>query len=136
MAGIEVRGFEELRKNTEHLSRVVADEAIRAAEDAAAAVFKAAVTAAAPVRTGSLKRATIVYECVDRKALTGSNRRRLLVGPDKRKGFYGYFYEMGRKGQPARPYFAAAAAGVEQTAHDAGVAAFEAVVNSALDGMK
>ena len=62
----------------------------------------------------------------------GSARRRLLVGPEKRKGFYGYFYNFGRKGQPARPWFETASAGVEEQAMEAGIAAFQQVIEQEL----
>jgi hypothetical protein len=69
---------------------------------------------------------------VDRKALAGSARKRLLVGPEKRKGFYGYFYNFGRKGQPARPWFETASAGVEAQATEAGIAPFQKVIQQEL----
>jgi HK97 gp10 family phage protein len=128
MAGIELKGFEELRRNTDHICNDVLDRAIKAAEDAAAEVIKKAVEASAPRRTGQLASNIIVYESVDRKALAGSGRKRLLVGPEKRKGFYGYFYDFGRKGQPARPWFEAASASVEAQAMEAGIAAFQEVI--------
>lgn len=128
MAGIEIKGFEELRRNTEHICKDVLDRAIQAAEDAAAEVIRQAVEASAPRRTGQLAGSVIVYESVDRKALAGSGRKRLLVGPEKRKGFYGYFYNFGRKGQPARPWFETASSSVEAQAMEAGIAAFQAVI--------
>jgi hypothetical protein len=36
VAGIEITGFEELRRNTEHICNEVLDRAIKAAEDACA----------------------------------------------------------------------------------------------------
>jgi hypothetical protein len=84
MTGIEIKGFEELRRNTEHL-----EKAIIAAEDAAAAVLRAAVESAAPRKTGQLEMSVRIFESRDRKALSGSTRRRLLIGPEKRKGYYG-----------------------------------------------
>jgi hypothetical protein len=56
----------------------------------------------------------------------------LLVGPEKRKGFYGYFYNFGRKGQPARPWFETASASVEEQAMEAGIAAFQQVIEQEL----
>ena len=132
MAGIEIKGFEELRRNTEHICKEVLDRAINAAEDAAAQVIRQAVEASSPRRTGQLARSIIVYESVDRKALAGSARKRLLVGPEKRKGFYGYFYNFGRKGQPARPWFETASASVEAQATEAGIAAFQKVIQQEL----
>ncbi len=132
MAGIEIQGFEELRRNTDHICKDVLDRAIQAAEDAAAQVIRQAVESSAPRRTGQLAKSIIVYESVNRKALTGSARRRLLVGPEKRKGFYSYFYNFGRKGQPARPWFETASASVESQAMDAGIAAFQQVIEQEL----
>jgi hypothetical protein len=84
MAGVEIRGFEELRRSVAALEKAVVDEALKAAEDAAA-----------PRRTGQLASSVNVFEGRDRKALSGQTRRRLLVGPEKRKGFYGFFLEKG-----------------------------------------
>jgi HK97 gp10 family phage protein len=95
MAGIEMKGFEDLKRNVEAFSKVVQDEAIKAAEDAAAQVVKAAVEAAAPRDTGQLASSIRVFESQDRKALTGQTRRRLLIGPEKKKGFYGFFLQKG-----------------------------------------
>lgn len=160
MAGIEIRGFDELRRNTERLCRAIEDEAVRAAEDAAAAVIKAAVRASAPRRTGALAASVAVFEGKDRRALTGLTRRRLLVGPEKRKGYYGYFVEHGwltagsrrraraaqasthgQKGAaaarriPPKPWFARAAATVEVQAWEAGRRAFEEAVERELHRM-
>jgi HK97 gp10 family phage protein len=132
LAGIEIKGFEELRRNTDHICKNILDRAIQAAEDAAAQVIRQAVEASAPHQTGRLARSVIVYESVNRKALTGSARRRLLVGPEKRKGFYGYFYNFGRKGQPAMPWFETASTSVESQAMEAGIAAFQEVIQQEL----
>jgi HK97 gp10 family phage protein len=132
MAGIEIKGFEDLRRETEHICKDVLDLAIQAAEDAAAQIIRQTVEASAPQRTGQLAKSVIVYESVNQKALMGSTRRRLLVGPEKRKGFYGYFYNFGRKGQPARPWFETASASVEAQAMEAGIAAFQAIIQQEL----
>lgn len=161
MAGIEIEGFEELRRNIDRICGPIVDRAIRAAQDAAARVIKAALEASAPRKTGRLARSIIIYEGRDRNALTQSSRRRILVGPDKKKGFYGYFYDAGRRGfalkakkakalrwgqgadlryakhaqvgsQPARAWFETVAATTESQAHDAGVAAFQAVIDKEL----
>jgi HK97 gp10 family phage protein len=132
MAEVQIKGFEDLRRETENICKDVLDRAIKAAEDAAAEVIKKAVEASAPRRTGQLAGNIIVYESIDRKALAGSGRKRLLVGPEKRKGFYGYFYNFGRKGQPARPWFETASASVEAQAMEAGIAAFQAVIQQEL----
>ena len=153
MAGIEIRGFEELKRNAEKFGKAVAEEALLAAENAAAAAVKRAVEAAAPRKTGQLAGSVIVYESLDSKALTGSPRRRLLVGPAKKKGYYGFFLEKGwistgrarraRKATetthsqrgisggravPPNPWFSSAAVAVESEALKAGTAAFNAVI--------
>jgi hypothetical protein len=95
MAGIEMNGFEDLKRSVEQFSKIVQDEAIQAAEDAAAKVVKTEVETAAPRDTGKLASSIQVFESRDRKALTGQTRRRLLIGPEKRKGFYGFFLQKG-----------------------------------------
>jgi hypothetical protein len=40
MSGIKMKGFEDLKRNVEQFSKIVQDEAIKAAEDAAAQVVK------------------------------------------------------------------------------------------------
>lgn len=123
---VQVHGFEELRKNTEHLADVVVTEAIERAQDVAAAVIKSVLEAAAPKgETGRLVGSIVVYESVDKKALTKNRMRRLLVGPEKRKGFYGFFLEYGTLRMRARPWARPAADGAESSALEAGKMAFE-----------
>jgi hypothetical protein len=95
MSGIEMKGFENLKRNVEQFSKIVQDEAIKAAEDAAAQVVKTAVESAAPRETGQLASSVQIFESQDRKVLSGQFRRRLLVGPGKKKGFYGFFLQKG-----------------------------------------
>ena len=139
MTGIEIRGFEELRRNAERLGKAIAEEAVTAAEDAAASVVKSAVESAAPRKSGQLESSVRVFEGVDRKALTGNIRRRLLIGPEKRKGFYGYFLDVGWNIGGNRVSgtggMTKAAASVEQQAQEAGTAAFDAVVSRIAGGM-
>jgi len=151
-----MKGFEDLKRDIEHLSKVVQDEAIQAAEDAAAQVVKAAVEAAAPHKSGQLASSARIFESQDRKALTGQTRRRLLIGPEKKKGFYGFFLQKGwirSKGRrkraasrnthsqsgptegrhriPPRPWFPNPAE-VEARVQVAGEAAFMAVIEGEL----
>ncbi len=139
MAGVEIRGFEELRRNAERLGKAIAEEAVTAAEDAAARIIKSAVESAAPRKSGQLASSVRIFEGIDRKALTGSIRRRLLIGPEKRKGFYGYFVDVGWNIQGRRVsgtgWMTKAAASVERQAQEAGTAAFDAVVNRIAGGM-
>jgi hypothetical protein len=85
--------FEALRKLLEATSR----ETVAAAEDAAAAVYREAIAAAAPRKTGELAGSVEVVESKNKTVLTGDARRRVLVGPTKKKGFHGYFVEKGWK---------------------------------------
>jgi hypothetical protein len=139
MAGVEIRGFEELRRNAERLGKAIAEEAVTAAEDTAAKVVKSAVESAAPRKSGQLESSVRIFEGVDRKALAGSIRRRLLIGPEKRKGFYGYFLDAGWSVPGRRVsgtgWMTKAAASVERQAHEAGAAAFDAVVGRVAGGM-
>jgi hypothetical protein len=155
MAGIEMKGFEDLKRNVEQFSKIVQDEAIKAAEDAAALVVKTEVEAAAPRETGQLASSVRIFESQDRKALSGQSRRRLLVGPDKKKGFYGFFLQKGwiwSKGRrkraangnthsqsgptngshriPPHEWFPDSAR-VEEQAFEAGQKAFEKTINAA-----
>lgn len=139
MAGVEIRGFEELRRIAERLGKAIAEEAVTAAEDAAARVIKSAVESAAPRKSGRLESSVRIFEGIDRRALTGSIRWRLLIGPEKRKGFYGYFVDVGwnmhGKRMSGTGWLTKAAASVERQAQEAGTAAFEAVVGRVAGGM-
>jgi hypothetical protein len=95
MAGIEMQGMDQLKQNVANLQKMIADEALVAAQDAAAQVIKEAVEEAAPRRTGQLASSVKIFKVINRKALMGSNRMGTLVGPDKKKGFYGYFVDKG-----------------------------------------
>ncbi len=159
MAGVEIRGFQELVRNCNYLSKEVVEKVLQEAEDAAAQVVRQAVESAAPRKTGQLAENINVYEGIDRKALSGSPRRRLLIGPAKKKGFYGFFLEKGwiwSKGRrksaasgntnsqsgpttgshrvPPHPWFPNSAE-VEARAQAAGEAAFVAVLEAELSRM-
>jgi hypothetical protein len=97
MAGMEMKGFEDMKRDVEAFARAVQDEALKGAEDAAAVVIVKMVEAAAPRDSGDLARSVEIVESHDRRQLTGDTRRRLLIGPTKRKGFYGYFIDKGWK---------------------------------------
>jgi hypothetical protein len=139
MPGVEIKGFEELRRNAERLGKAIAEEAVTAAEDAAARVVREAVVSAAPRKSGQLQSSVRIFEGIDRKALTGSIRRRLLIGPEKRKGFYGYFvdggWNTGGKRVSGTGWMTKAATSVERQAQEAGTAALEAVVSRIVGGM-
>jgi hypothetical protein len=69
------------------------DEALNAAEEAAAGAVLKIVEAAAPRKTGDLAGSVKVVESPERQQLTGNTRRMLLIGPTKKKGFYGFFLD-------------------------------------------
>jgi hypothetical protein len=95
MAGIEMKGFEDLRRDIDKFSKVVQDEALNAADEAAANAVVKIMEAAAPRKTGDLAGSVKVVESHDRQQLTGNTRRRLLIGPTKKKGYYGFFLDKG-----------------------------------------
>jgi hypothetical protein len=97
MAGIEMKGFEDLKRDVEAFARTVQDEALKEAEDAAAQAIVKMVEIAAPRDSGDLARSVEIVESHDRRQLTGDTRRRLLIGPTKKKGFYGFFLDKGWK---------------------------------------
>jgi hypothetical protein len=97
MAGFESEAFNALRDMLAGVSK----EAIPEAEDAAAKVFLSAARAAAPVVSGRLRKSIAIIEGKDTGVLStgfgGTTRRRLFVGPEWRKGYYGFFVEEGHK---------------------------------------
>jgi len=95
MVGVEIKGFQELVRNCNYLSKDVLEKALQAAENAAAEAVRQALESASPRKTGQLAESINVFEGIDRTALSGSQRRRLLVGPGKKKGYYGFFLEKG-----------------------------------------
>jgi hypothetical protein len=156
MAGIEMKGFEDLKRDVERFSKIVQEEALNAAEEAAANAVVRIVEAAAPRKTGDLAGSVQIVESHYRQQLTGNSRRRLLIGPTKKKGFYGFFLQKGwiwSKGRrkrtatgnthsqsgptegshsiPPHQWFPDPA-GVEAKARAAGEAAFRASIESEL----
>lgn len=97
MAGFEQDAFNALRDLLAQTSK----EAIPAAEDAASVVFRNAARSAAPVKSGQLRSSIKVIEGKDKDGVSfeigASRRRRLFVGPEKKKGYYGFFVEKGHK---------------------------------------
>jgi hypothetical protein len=61
MAGVEIKGFPELVRDCNHLSKAVLEKALQAAEDAAAQVVRQAVESAAPRKTGQLAGSVDVF---------------------------------------------------------------------------
>lgn len=144
---VAVTGLEQMKRNIE-LSEQIFDQALDAGEDAAAAIYKRALQEAAPVgETGDLAASILIYESRDRKAVfKSSSRRRLLVGPGKRKkaggprasrgGFYGFFLEFGTSKMAARPWIRPAIDAVAAEAQAAGIAAFQKYVAEQMARMR
>lgn len=148
MAGFELDAFMALRDLLASMPR----EAIPAAEEAAAQVLVDAARAAAPVQSGQLRRSIGIIRGRDRNTLVspiGDSARRVFIGPEKRKGYYGFFLEKGHKTAgphrvkrgtggiahsqsgvatqrmvPARPWFEPAIKSAEQSALTAAERAF------------
>lgn len=113
MAGVEFKGIDELGRKFNSLERDVRDDALTSGMWAAARVFYDALKAAAPVMRGQAKSfSKLPQRAIGqlRNSITISRGRptkdltsqtisvgRLLVGPDKKTGFYGYFLEKGWK---------------------------------------
>ncbi len=108
MAGITVRGFSELKAKSQQIE-MITEMALEAAEQAGAEIIRNMIEAAAPVKkastwgkrpVGQLKRSIIIKRGRE-SALTTTGTRttpvRLLIGPAKAKGFYGYFVEKGHR---------------------------------------
>lgn len=149
MAAAETEAFDNLYE----LLKATSTQATGAAEDAAAAVFAEAARAAAPRASGQLAGSVKIIDSQIKGTLSFGteigNRRRLFVGPEKRRGFHGYFIETGwrtagskrikrgtggrahsQKGSahsrqiPGKPWFAPAIAGAESRAQAAAENAF------------
>jgi hypothetical protein len=153
---VGVEPFEGLVK----LLRGASGEGLQAAQNAAAEVYRAAIAQAAPRRTGALAGSVGIYRSVNRKQLTGDNLERLLVGPGKKTGYYGFFIEKGwiatgrarrersgagrthgQKGVtggrkiPGRPWFEAAVGAADDAAEKAAEATLEAKLHEIDSGI-
>ncbi len=98
MAGVEFKGLDDLRRQFANISKVVSEEALEAGEDAAAKVFRDAAKNAAPRNSGQLASSIriIVKKARDKlSSLQGAAFRKVYVGPEKKKGYYGFFVEKG-----------------------------------------
>ena len=102
MAEVEIEAFSALHR----LLAAVSNEAVAAADEAAAQVFLAAARSAAPVTSavhpghppGQLQRSVAIVRSANTKMLSsmqGNVAPRIFVGPTKKAGFYGYFVERG-----------------------------------------
>jgi len=106
MAGITVKGFAELKAKTQQIE-MITEMALEAAEQAGAETIRDMVEAAAPVKktwgkrpVGQLKRSIIIKRGRETALTTTGTRNvpvRLLIGPSKQGGFYGYFVEKGHR---------------------------------------
>jgi hypothetical protein len=104
MAETEIEAFNALKR----LLEAASTEAAAAAIDAAANVYLEAARAAAPVgssrkshhSSGQLRQSIQIIKSNKTKMLSsmqGNISQRVFVGPEKRKGYYGFFVEKGHK---------------------------------------
>lgn len=101
MAGIKSYGFEDLVQKTKELSAEISFAALTAAEDAAAKYMRTAIKRAAPRKTGELERSVQIVKGRVKGTKMGPLTAavgRVLIGPTKLKGYYGFFLDKGRKG--------------------------------------
>ena len=98
MTGIKVMGLEELRRNVERLAGVSGIEALQSAQDSAAKVIRDAVKASAPRgETGQLSKSVKIFKSKPKGLSVSSTTAavRILIGPEKKKGYYGFFLAKG-----------------------------------------
>ena len=111
MAGIEIKGLEEILKQCQGFGNTAATEALEAGENAAAKLIKERLQAAAPVGSmatkdrhpGQLKKSIRIVKYKDRAQLHGlvsmtidrGATQKLVIGPERETGYYGFFLEHG-----------------------------------------
>ena len=106
---IAFAGFKELDDDFKLLSNAEQRKVSRKAVRAGAVVFRDAVRANAPVRSGVLKR-SISVDTVRGSATAGVKFKKVLVKKKGKKGkhksvpFYWYFLEHGTSNMPAQPF--------------------------------
>ena len=132
MAGIEIQGFEELRRNTEHICKDVLDRAIKAAEDAAAEVIKKAVEASAPAAPGSLQATSSFTKASTARLSPDPGASACLSARRSAKASTATSTISAARASPPRPWFETASASVEAQAMEAGIAAFQEVIQREL----
>ena len=102
-------GFKDLDADFKLLSNAEKRQVSRKAVRAGAVVFRDAVRANAPVRSGVLKR-SISVDTVRGSATAGVKFKKVLVKKKGKKGkhksvpFYWYFLEHGTSNMPAQPF--------------------------------
>lgn len=102
-------GFKELDADFQLLSKAEQRKVSRKAVRAGAVVFRDAVRANAPVRSGVLKR-SISVDTVRGSATAGVKFKKVLAKKKGKKGrhksgpFYWYFLEHGTSNMPAKPF--------------------------------
>ncbi|MFA5388063.1 MAG: HK97 gp10 family phage protein [Candidatus Paceibacterota bacterium] len=93
----KVEGLEEFERTLNEFARVMGIDALREAEDAAANAVVRVIQSNTPRQSGDLANAIEIVESTDRRALSKGARRRLLVGPNKKMGFHGFWVDQGWK---------------------------------------
>lgn len=106
---LSIDGFKELEADFKLLSNAEQRKVSRKAVRAGAIVFRDAVRANAPVRSGVLKR-SISVDTVKGSPTAGVKFKKVLVKKKGKKGkhrstpFYWYFLEKGTAKMPAKPF--------------------------------
>lgn len=117
--------LEDFKRKLQAFEKNISGQLLRESMHVAANIFRDAIEAATPVgkegyryregahgktvrskhRPGQAKDAVIVYERKSRSRLsTTADQLGLLIGYEKRRAYYMYWYEYGRKAQPARAF--------------------------------
>lgn len=97
MAVVEVHGFSEFAEKLRGIPQSLGETILRDSLMAAADVYKGAIEANAPRRTGNLAGNIDIAEIQTKEYSRPDLGIRLKVGPTRRKGFYGYWLEEGWK---------------------------------------
>jgi len=111
VAGIKIEGLDQILKQLRDIGATATIEALEAAENAAANVIKKRLQQAAPVGSaatkdkhpGQLKKSIRIVKYKDRAQLHGLTSmviergatQKLVIGPERKTGFYGFFLEHG-----------------------------------------
>ena len=121
---VKVEGLTELLEKFTALDERVAKRALRKALRAGGKVFKDAIIARTPVKTGQLRDDIIAATSVNASEGTGTTS----AGPTKHS-YYGEFEEFGTSHQPAKPFIRPAF----DAAGDDALEAFVSVITEEVD---
>lgn len=123
-SGVMVAGIENVIAALKQWQSDIAGPVLREAKYAAAGVLQAAIESATPSRTGQARANVIIYQRKTKAVTESAEDLQLLVGYEKKKAYYMYWYEYGKKGQSPRPFFRSTCDG----AMDSALAAAQKVI--------